>query len=192
MVQHLFLLLLAPPLLLYGTPAWLLQPVVSRLRLERIGRLLTRPLVAFILTNVVLIAWHVPALYEAALFNDMIHVLEHVLFLGTAVLAWWPILGSLPAWPRLSLPMQCLYLVAMTIPGGIVGSFITLAEPGLYPAYESSPGLFGLGLAEDQQVAGLIMWILPTVIYLVIITVIFFRWASREEAAPGTPASLAR
>ena len=182
MGQHLLLTLLAPPLLLYGTPAWLLSPLLRRRVVARVGYGLTRPLVAFLLANAVFVLWHVPVFYEAALGDARLHVLEHGLFLGTALLAWWPVLGPLPEWPRLSLPVQCLYFVAMTIPGGIVGAFITLAEPGLYAPYDTARRIFGLGLATDQQLAGLLMWVVTSTIYLLLVTVTFFRWAAREEA----------
>jgi len=183
MVQHLLLTLVVPPLLLYGTPAWLLRPILRHRLLARIGFALTRPVVAFALANGVFALWHVPALYDAALRSEPVHVLEHLLFLGTAVLAWWPVLGPLPEWPRLSLPLQCVYYFALTIPGGLIGSFITLAQPGLYQPYDAA-------LATDQQVAGLLMWVVTSTIYLLLITITFFRWAAREEAAErGQPPS---
>ncbi len=183
MLQHLLLTLLAPPLLLLGTPAWLLRSLLRRPVLGRIGYALTRPLVAFLVSNAVFVLWHVPVLYDAALAAEPVHVLEHALFFGTALLAWWPIVGPLPEWPRLSLPLQCLYFVAQTIPGGIVGSFITLAEPGLYRPYDTAPRIFGLGLGTDQEIAGLLMWVATSTIYLLLLTMTFFRWAAHEDAA---------
>jgi len=183
MVQHLLLTMLAPPLLLLGTPAWLLRPLLRWRLVARAGWLLTRPLVAFALANAVFIAWHLPQLYEAALRVEILHVIEHGLFLGTALLAWWPIVGPLLEWPRLSPPLQCAYLAAQTVPGQIVGAFITLAAPGLYAPYGTAPRIFGLDLANDQQIAGLLMWVVSGAVYLLLITVIFFRWAGRQEAA---------
>lgn len=182
MVQHLLLTLLAPPLLLLGTPAWLLRPLLRWRLVARLGHLLTRPLVAFGIANAIFIGWHLPVFYDAALASQPIHVLEHQLFLATALLAWWPIVGSLPEWPRLSPPLQCLYLAAQTVPGQIVGAFITLAPPGLYRPYDTAPRIFGVDLATDQQIAGLLMWVVSGAVYLLLITVVFFRWANREEA----------
>ena len=183
MVQHLLLTLAVPPLLLLGTPAWLLAPLHRRAIVDRVGRFLTRPVVAFVLFNAVFILWHMPVLYDAALRNEGIHVAEHLLFLVTGVLAWWPVVGPQPGWPRLSAPLQCLYYAAQTIPGGIVGAFITLAEPGLYRPYAVARRIFGLDLATDQEIAGLLMWVATSTIYLVLLTIIFFRWAGREDAA---------
>lgn len=183
MIQHMLLVLLAAPLLLSGTPAWLLEPLTRNRWTNAIGYWLTRPLLAFALANLVFVLWHVPVLYETALSSQPVHVLEHVTLLGTALLAWWPILGPLPQWPRLPMALQSIYLFAMTIPSSGVGAFITFADPGLYAPYDTAPRIFGIDLATDQQVAGLFMWVAVSAIYLVLITVVFFRWAAREEAA---------
>ena len=184
MVQHLLLTLLAAPLLLLGTPGWVLEPLLRRRALARAGYALTRAPVALLVSGLALAVWHVPALYAAALRSAPLHGLEHLVFLLTALLAWWPLVGPLEAWPRLSPPMQCLYLFGQTIPAGVVGALITMADPGLYPPYGDvvrRPG--GLDVATDQQIGGLLMWVGGNTIYLLLITVVFLSWASREEAA---------
>lgn len=183
MAQHLILLFVVPPLLLYGTPAWLLRPVLRWPLLARTGYILTRSVVAFALSSLVIILWHLPALYEASLRSEPVHVVQHQLFLMTALLVWWPLLGPLPEWPRPSPLVQCLLLFALTFPGGIVGSFLTLGKPGFYPTYTTVPRMWGIDLATDQQIAGLAMWVGGSVIYLLVITIVFFRWAAREEAS---------
>ncbi len=183
MIQHLLMTLAVPPLLLLGTPAWVLAPLRRWALIDRVGQLLTRPVVAFALFNAVFILWHFPALYDATLRHEGIHVAEHLLFLATGVLAWWPVVGPQPGWPRLASPLQCLYYAAQTIPGGIVGAFITLADPGLYRPYAAARRIFGIDLATDQEVAGLLMWVVTSTIYLLLITIVFFRWAGREDAA---------
>jgi putative membrane protein len=188
MAQHLILMFVVPPLLLYGTPPWLLEPVLRWPLVARVGCLLTRPLVAFVLSSAVVILWHFPTLYEASLNNDLVHVVQHQMFLATAVLVWWPLLGPLPAWPRAVPLVQILLLVAMTFPGGIVGSFLTLGKPGFYPSYTTVPRMWGIDLATDQQVAGLAMWVGGSVVYLLLVTVVFFRWAAREEERESDPA----
>lgn len=189
MVQHLILTMLVPPLLLLGTPAWLLAPLLRYRLVARLGYTLTRPALGFVLAALTYALWHTPPLYVAALRQESVHVLEHQAFLLTGLLAWWPLCGSLPAWPKLSPPVQCLYLFVSTIPSGIVGAVITLADPGLYPPYgDVSRRPFGLDLATDQQIAGLIMWVGANTINLVLITFIFLRWAAKEEAADREPA----
>jgi putative membrane protein len=183
MVQHLLLILLVPPLLLYGVPAWILEPL-TRNRITNIaGYWLTRAVIAFAIANAVLVLWHIPDLYDLALYVPPIHVLEHMTMLATAMLSWWAILGPLPQWPRLALPLHSLYYFAMTLPGAAVGAFITFADPGLYVAYDTAPRVFGIDLATDQQIAGLLMWVVVSAIYLLLTTVAFFRWVGREDAA---------
>ena len=182
MVQHLILTLVVAPLWLIGLPEWVFAPLTRRAITRRIGYALTRPLVAFALPSVVFAAWHVPALYDAALAREPVHILEHQFFLLTALLGWWPILGQVSAWPRPTPPLRCLYLFALTVPSGITGAVITLAEPGLYAAYDDAPRLWGLDLATDQEIAGLLMWIGVNAFYLLLITIIFFGWAAGEES----------
>jgi putative membrane protein len=183
MVQHMLLMLLAPPLLLLGTPGWMFEPLTRNRITNALGFWLTRPLIAYALSSITLIAWHLPVLYEAALYSDPLHSLEHGLFLGTSLLMWWPVLGSLPQWPRISPLLQCLYFFALTIPGVFVGAFITLAQPGLYRPYDTAPRVFGIDVATDQQLAGLLMWVGEGVIFLLLITITFLRWSSAQEAA---------
>ena len=183
MAQHLILMFVAPPLLLYGAPAWLLRPLLRWPLVARAGYILTRPVVAFALSSLVIIAWHLPALYEASLRSEPVHIVQHQLFLVTALLVWWPLVGPLPEWPRPSPLVQCVLLFALTFPGAIVGSFLTLGEPGYYPYYDTVPRMWGLDLATDQQVAGLAMWVGGSAVYLLLITIVFFRWAAREEAS---------
>jgi putative membrane protein len=192
MIQHLLLIMLAAPLLLLGTPAWLLEPLTRNRITNTIGYWLTRPVIAFAIANAVFVLWHVPILYDLALSAQPIHVLEHVMFISTGLLAWWPILGPLPQWPRLALPLHTLYLFAMTIPGSAVGAFITFADPGVYRPYDTARRIFGIDLATDQQAAGLLMWVVVSAIYLLLITISFFRWAAREEAADAAAESARR
>lgn len=183
MVQHMLLTLLAPPPLLAGVPGWRLAPLTRNRATNAVGSAPTRSLVAYAVASVTLIAWYMPALYEAALFSDALHATEHAAFFATALLAWWPVLGSLPQWPRISPPLQCLYFFAQTIPGAIVGAFLVFSPPGLYRPYDLAPRVFGIDLANDEQIAGLLMWVGEGVIYLLLITVVFLRWAGAEERA---------
>ena len=113
MVQHSLLTLVVPPLLLLGTPGWLLRPLVSNGAVLRAGRIITKPLIAFLIFNVVLNVWHFPVFYEGALREHPVHILEHLLFMSAAVIVWWPILSPLPELPRIPYPAQILYLVAL-------------------------------------------------------------------------------
>ena len=181
MLQHIILIMLVPPLLLLGIPAWGLEPLTRNPITNRIGYTLTRPLVAWVIGALTMAVWHVPTLYDAALRNEPLHILEHQTYIITGLLAWWPIVGMLPAWPKPPPPLQCLYLFFTTIPGGVVGSVITMANPPIYEQYGIATRMWGLGVQTDQEIAGLMMWVGENTIYLLLITVIFLRWANAEE-----------
>lgn len=187
MAQHLLLTFVSVPLWLAGTPGWLVAKLLIARPLRRIGYGLTRPIVAFGLGNAIAIGWHLPPAYDLALRSQSVHALQHNSFILGAVLAWWPVFGQYAGWPRLNPPLRCVYLFASTIPSGILGVFITLGGPGLYPSYKTVPRIWGISLATDQQVAGLLMWVGTNTIYLGLITAVFFRWAASEEAKERRP-----
>ncbi len=186
MVQHLLLTLLVPPLLLAGTPGWMLRPALRHPAVASVARFLTRPFTCFTIFNLVIIAWHLPPLYNLAMSNHPIHIVEHLMFLTAAVLMWWPFLSPLPELPRLSYPGQMLYSFLMSIPMSVVAISITMADHVLYPAYAAAPRVIAITPLEDQLMGGLIMWIPGGFIFVIIMTVVFFKWNARgEDSAAG-------
>lgn len=188
MFQHMIIILIVAPLMLAGLPGWVLQPLANNRITGTIGWALTRPVVAGLLSTAMVVAWHVPVLYDLALQHQPIHIMQHGFFLIAGLLAWWPVLGPLPAWPRIvSPPVRAVYLFLYSLPAGVLGAFITLAPPGFYPFYNNVQRIFGIDLETDQQLAGTMMWIGGSAVYMLWITVIFLTWASREEAADREP-----
>jgi putative membrane protein len=181
MVQHLLMTLIVPPLLLLGTPRWLLRPLLRPRFALSIGRALTNPVAAFLLFNVTFAIWHFPKLYELTLENEALHVLEHLMFLATATLTWWPVFSPLDELPRISDPAQILYLFFQSLPPTVLGALITFAGAPLYPAYASAPRVWGLSVMADQQIGGLIMWIPGALVFFTVLTVVFFRWLNHDE-----------
>jgi putative membrane protein len=182
MVQHLLLTMVVTPLLIVGTPAALLRPALAHPVITRIAKRITTGGAAFVLFNVVLIAWHLPPLYNLAMANHDVHIVQHLTFLVTSVLMWWPLLSRMPELPPLSRPLQLLYVCLLMIPMSVVGMIITYADVVLYPAYEVAPRMWGLSPMEDQLIGGLIMWIPGSFIYIALLTVVFFKWAKEAEA----------
>ena len=178
MVQHLLLTLLMPPLLIVGIPGWMLRPVLRNGAINAIARALTRPKVCFIVFQVVLAAWHLPVLYNRAMAYHEVHILQHLMFMAASVMLWWPVCSQLPELPRLSYPMQMLYLFITTLPMAVVSVYITYSDSLLYPAYSAAPRILGLSPMEDQLLGGLIMWIPGGLVFFGVISVIFFRWQS--------------
>ena len=189
MVQHLLITLAAAPLLLAGTPGWLLEDLLRKLRLLRVARWALHPLMAFGVFNLVFGLAHLPAVFELALSSQPLHAAEHLLFLGSALVLWMPILSPLPGrLPRYPYIAQLLYLFAQTVPAALVGALVSGASQPLYPTYALAPRVVDLTPLVDQQLGGLIMWVGGGVYFLVATGVVFFVWASREEAADTHPA----
>jgi putative membrane protein len=187
MVQHLLITLVVPPLLLLGTPGWMLRPLLRRGPVRRAARTLLAPIAAFMLFNAVFALWHVPIFYEASLRFEPAHAFEHAAFAGLALLAWWPVFGPMPEFPRLPYGAQVVYLFMSSLPPTIVGAIIALAERPLYPTYWAAPRVAGIDPFSDQQAAGLIMWIPGALAYFVVLTVVFFLWLDVRGAAESRP-----
>lgn len=190
MAQHLVLTLVFPPLLLYGTPAVVIRPLVRPGWVMAIARVATRPLAAGIIFSAPIAIWHVPALYEAALRNHNLHIVQHLVFIATAVIMWWPVLSPLPELPRAQHLLQMVYLFLLGIPMSVTGALITLSDSVLYPFYATAPRVGGLTPLEDQQIGGLLMWVLGGLMLWIVMTVIWFRysvWDARTDAEARVP-----
>jgi putative membrane protein len=182
MLQHSLLTLAAPPLLLAGIPGWLAAYIVHGPLLKKAARIATQPVLAFGLYTLVYSLWHIPAAYEAALENETLHLVEHLSFILTSILFWWPILSSTPELPGLSYPRQILYLFLASIPCTVVGGVFIFAPQVIYPRYANSPLLFpGIDPMTDQQIAGVIMAMTGMVVYLAFLGRAFYIWYSRAN-----------
>jgi putative membrane protein len=181
MVQHLVLTLLFPPLLLAGIPAWLLRPLLANRAVLQAGRLLTRPLIAAVLFSASLGVWHVGVFYDVMMRSHEVHIATHLLFMVTATLMWWPVMGPAPELPRLPTGPAMLYLFLVGIPMQIVAALITFADDVLYPWYVAAPRTWGLSPLDDQQLGGLLMWIPGNLWLFAAIGVLFFRWAREDQ-----------
>lgn len=180
MVQHLILTLIVPPLLLFGTPGWMFRPLLRMPTLGRVARTLTSTASAFLVFNVVLAVWHLPPMYNAALEFHSVHILQHLMFLSSSVLMWWPLTSRVAELPRLAFPGQMLFCFLMVIPMSVVSIYIVMADSLLYPAYATAPRIWGVTPMADQQYGGLIMWIPGGVFFYAVMTVVFFRWVNRD------------
>ena len=181
MVQHLLLTLAMPPLLLWGVPGWMLRPLLRVPVVGAAARLVTRPAWAFALFNVVVAAWHLPPVYNLAMASHPVHIVQHLMFMSTAVLMWWPLLSPLPELPRLSYPGQMLYCFLMSIPMSIVAIYVAMADRVLYPAYAAAPRVWGITPMTDQHIGGLIMWVPGGLFFYVVMSFVFFQWAQKQE-----------
>lgn len=181
MAQHLVLTLVFPPLLLYGTPAWVVRPLLRPRWVSGFARWATRPLMAGLFFSVPITLWHFPQFYQAALEHHAQHIVQHLVFIATAVIMWWPVLSPVPELPRASYLTQLLYLFVLGLPMSLAGAMITLAEGVLYPFYAAAPRVWGLTPLADQQLGGLLMWVVGTIYLWITATVVWFRWSARAE-----------
>ncbi|MDQ6853657.1 MAG: cytochrome c oxidase assembly protein [Actinomycetota bacterium] len=182
MVQHLVLSMVAAPLLLLGTPAWMLRSILRPpSQLFRAVRFLSRFLPALIVFNVVLVLTHWPAIVDASLENHLLHFLVHALIFVSALIIWMPVLSPLPEIPRLSPPPRMIFLFLQSVVPTIPASFLTFGSSPLYHFYDGVPHLWGLSTLDDQRLAGLIMKIGAGLLLWMLIAVIFFRWAGEED-----------
>ena len=182
MSQHVLLTLIAPPLLVLGTPDWLIRPLLRPNWSFRVARVLTHPVTAFAAFNVVFSVWHIPALYNTSLNSEAVHALEHIMMVGTAVLMWWPLTSNLPELPRLDYPFQMGYIFILSIAQIIVFAIITFAKEPIYDFYVQAPRIWSLSPLLDQQLGGIIMKVGSGIYFLVLLIVIFYKWFNQEEA----------
>jgi cytochrome c oxidase assembly factor CtaG/polyferredoxin len=187
MIQHLLLMLVAPPLillaspeipLLRGLPRWVardvLGPFLTWPLLKHFGRALTNPAFCLLAAAVALLGWHVPAAYDVALLSPGWHQVEHACFFATSLLFWWPVIQPWPGtphWPRWTIPA---YLLCGAIVSSVLGALLCFSDQPLYRAYEAAPRLFGLSALDDQIAAGAVMWVFGSFVLLgaaVVVTV---------------------
>ena len=181
MVQHTLFSLVAPPLLLLGMPAWMLRTLLSSLKLERVARVLTKPLIALLLFNFVIVVTHVPTVVDAAVRSEAVHFLVHTVLFLSSVLMWWPVIDPLPETKRLSEPAKMLYLFLQSIVPTVPASFLTFSAGVLYESYAGFPRLWGIDVITDQRIAGLLMKIGGGLLLWLAIAILFFRWNANEE-----------
>ena len=189
MVQHLVYSLVAAPLLLLGTPAWMARALLSPPGLMRATRWLARFFPATVLYNAVVVFTHVPATVDVALRYAVVHFALHALVLISSIIVWMPILSPLPEVPRLYPPLGMFYLFLQSVVPTVPASFLTFGKTPLYRVYATFPRLWGLSALDDMQVAGLIMKIGAGILIWGMITIVFFRWFRREEADSGPMAT---
>ncbi len=181
MVQHLVLMLVVPPLLIWGTPPWLLRPLVRPRWVLTASRFLTHPVVAFGLFTTVLAVWHLPVLFNLAMGNELVHHSQHLTFLVASVIMWWPVMSPLQEVPRAGYLVQMVYLFALTLPSNFVGAAIAMSDRVLYSSYDTPARLWGISALDDQGNGGLIMQVPCGLFFLGVLTGVFFVWFNRAE-----------
>jgi putative membrane protein len=202
MLQHELLTLGAAPLLLFSAPwlplwrsvplparrstlRWILRRRWPRRLWHQLTRVLWTPTVAWLLFAGVFSLWHIPALYDLALEREEVHTLEHALFLGTALIFWAQVIPSRPLHPRMSYPMQAIYLTTAALQSNVLGSLLVFSTGPIYTWYATQPrSASALPVLSDQHLAGATMDVFVTIVFFVAIVALLGYWLQEDERAP--------
>jgi cytochrome c oxidase assembly factor CtaG/ferredoxin len=198
MMQHLLLMMIAPPLLWLGAPLFPLLrglprpirtywvvPLLRSSLLHRLFQTLTHPVPALLFFTAATWIWHLPRIYDLALASDGWHILQHVCFLGTALLFWYPVIRPFPSRPRWSPWLLIPYLILADVQNTVLAAVLTFSDQPLYSYYVQRPRLGNLSLLEDQAAAGVLMWVPGSLAYLVPLFVIGVRLLFGGAAIPN-------
>jgi putative membrane protein len=195
MFQHLLLSQVVPPLLLLGIPAAWWEQLLWWRPMAKMESFLSVPVLAWLIGIVALWIWHWPRLFGLALENQGIHIAQHLCFMVTGCIFWWPIVSPLPR-HRLTTGVACLYLFTACTVSSLLGIFITLSSTILYPFYSTGDDPLNIlaalrehiSVREDQQLGGLLMWIPCCLIYASAILITLSRWHVAGELGDASPA----
>jgi cytochrome c oxidase assembly factor CtaG len=195
MAQHELLMAAAAPLLVLGRPivAFVWGVPMSWRRtagswsaarpVRAVWGTLTRPLVAWTLHAIAIWLWHAPPLYQATIASDAVHTLQHLSFLGTGLLFWWSLFRGRQG--RLGTPFAVVYLFTTAVHTSLLGALLTFSSRLWYPLYASSTAVWGLTPLEDQQLAGVIMWVPAGLAYLIATLAIAGSWLREPAPRPA-------
>jgi putative membrane protein len=197
MGQHELLMLVAAPLLVMGRPLYALvwalpsRPrraalaAIERPPVRRTWRALTNPVVVLVLHGVALWGWHLPALFEEALAHEALHAVQHLCFFLTAALFWWALVHG--RYGRAGYGAAVFFVFATAVHSGLLGAMLTFARALWYPTHAARTQAAGLDALEDQQRAGLLMWIPAGVLLAVLGLALLSAWLGESERRPARP-----
>jgi putative membrane protein len=177
MVQHLLLMMVAPPLCILGIAGMRPRPGPPG-RWRAVWAWLVNPWSATLIFSAVLLVWHIPALYDATLTTEPIHVVEHLSFIAVGVIFWWAIIDPLRGADRrrwVGTFAKIAMLVGSGIPPTALGLLFTIAPRPFYDFYARAPRLWGLTPVTDQQLAGVVMFGAGNLIYFAAVVMVFWR-----------------
>lgn len=188
MLQHVLLAFVAPPFILLGLSPGMVERLVRAPLIRAVGE----PVPAQVVAAVVMIAWHVPVLYNATLQSEPLHVLEHLMFIASGVVLWWPLITATSGQARwqLSPIAKLVYMLAATLPQDAVALAFQFSRTPFYDFYVHAPRLIdGLTPAIDQSVAGAVLMVFGKVTFGVAALVIMSRWFGAELRADDKAAT---
>jgi putative membrane protein len=183
MVQHLLLNLVWAPLTVVAIPPWLIEAALGVPRVRKVADMLSGLRVKFVLYNGALYFWHLPVMYDGALKYHPLHIVEHLSFMTTSVIAWFGLLCASPSLKRPSPLLQLVYLFCMTLPMKLLGAILTLSDNVIYHGYDAAPRMWGITPMADQGYGGLLMWLPGGLVLWGSMIYVFSRWVKSEREA---------
>jgi putative membrane protein len=182
MVQHVLLGDIAPLLLLLALSRVIMRPVTRRLiGIERALGPFAHPLTALVIWLGLMYAWHIPALYDAALEHPVVHLLEHVSFFAAGTAVWWPLIQPVPMRHQLTGLQPIAYIGSAKFGLAALGLALTWSSTVFYPYYETVPRIWGLSAIEDQNVGGVIMMLEQSLTFGLVLAALFVRMLTQSE-----------
>jgi putative membrane protein len=197
MIEHLLLMSFVPPLLLLGYPTvpllrglprsiriYVLGPFLRLKALRSLGHFLTKPIVAWLIMNLVFLGWHIPKAYDFALDHEHWHEFEHACFLGASLLFWFPLILPWPARQHYAGWHIILYLVSADIVNTMLSAFLAFCDRPVYTYYLREPNPFHIDPLPDQVTGAVIMWVIGSLAFLLpalYITVSLLQQNSRSK-----------
>ena len=194
MVQHVLLTLVAAPLIAMSAPITLLlrlaSPATRRRWIlpvlhSRLTRILAFPVVAWVIFAGVMWVSHFSPLFDAALEDPLVHDIEHALFLGAALLFWWPAVALDPAPWRMPHPARAMYVFLQMPQNTFLAVVLLDLDAVLYPHYATLVRSWGASALDDQRMAAGIMWLAGDTIFLAAILAIVVGWMRAEARDTG-------
>jgi putative membrane protein len=197
MMQHMTLMMVAPPLLLMGAP---LVPLVRGLPVfaarefagpflnwrvaTRLGNALIHPAVALVIMGAAMFTWHTPRLYELALASGSWHQFEHACFFIASLIFWWPVIQPWPSHSQRPRWIVVPYLLIGDLQNTVLSAIFVFSDRVLYPSYATTPRLFGLSALADQVAAGAIMWVMGSTVFLIPAIFVAVQCLSSRKSSP--------
>lgn len=182
MTQHMLLIYCSSTLFIYGTPAWLVDWLLEPSIVCKPMRVLTHPACGGLLFTFVYTVWHVPTLYEAALQDKRIHILEHWTMFSLGLIMLWPYLTNSTLIPRKNYGIRMVAIFLLMVGQLPVFAFLTFAGEPIYPTYAWAPRIIDLDPLNDQILGGIIMKVVNMGFSLTILGITFYHWAKSEES----------
>lgn len=195
MVEHLLLMSFVPPLVLLGQPVvpflrgmpavitrTIVGPLIRLRWLRKLGFWMMTPLIAWLAMNLAFLGWHVPAAYDFALENERWHDVEHICFLGTAILFWWPLIRPWPMHSKGIGWFMLPYLALADIVNTVLSAFLTFCDRPVYAYYLKGPNAFGIPPLTDQRAGAAAMWVVGSIVFLVPAVLIAFKLLNQESS----------